>query len=81
MDTIEDHRTNGKQLSLEESYITSPNGGRRRRETTKGWEILICWKDGSTTWETMKDVKNTYSLQLAEYAHQQQLTFKPAFIW
>ena len=28
MDTIEDHRTNGKQLSLEELYITSKNRGR-----------------------------------------------------
>ena len=81
MDTIEDHGTNGKQLSLEESYITSKNGGRQRRETTKGWEILIRWKDGSATWETMKDVKNTYPLQLAEYAHQQQLTSEPAFVW
>ena len=29
----------------------------------------------------MKDVKITYPLQLAEYAHQQQLTSEPAFVW
>ena len=81
MEAIEDHRTNGKQLDIDQSFIVSKNGGKRRRETTKGWEILIRWKDGSTSWEEMKDVKNTYPLQLAEYTHQQQLTSQPAFAW
>ena len=27
------------------------------RKTTKVWEILIQWKDGSTTWESIKYVK------------------------
>jgi len=46
----------------------------------KGWEILLQWKDGSTTWETLKDVKNAYPVQLAEYAHQKQISKEPAFI-
>ena len=33
------------------------NEGKRKKETTKVREILIQWKDGSTTWESMKYVK------------------------
>ena len=34
---------------------------------TKGWDILIQWKDGSTTWEALKVVKESYPVQLADY--------------
>ena len=81
MDEIIDHRTNGKEVQDKDAFITSSNGGKRRLETTKGWEILIQWKDGSTSWETMKDVKATYPLQLAEYALQKQIAKAPAFAW
>ena len=48
LDSIIDHRTDGSELTSENAFITSKNGGRRKRETTKGWEILLQWKDGST---------------------------------
>ena len=35
-DGIVDHRVNGEEMKKEKSFITSHNGGRRRRETTKG---------------------------------------------
>ena len=81
MESINDHRTNGNQIAKADSYVQSTNGGKRRKETTIGWEILIRWKDGSSTWEEMKDVKYTYPLQLAEYVHQQELICEPAFAW
>ena len=56
-DEIVDHRTDGTETKLVDQYITSSNGNTRIKETTKGWEILIRWKDGSTTWETLKDLK------------------------
>ena len=80
-DEIIDHRTDGSELTEEDAYITSSNGSRRRRETTKGWEILVQWKDGSTTWEKMKDMKECYPVQLCEYAVQSQISKKPAFAW
>ena len=40
-DAIVDHRKDGTELKEQEAYISSKNGGRRRRETTKGWEILV----------------------------------------
>ena len=40
-DAIIDHRSDSTALQQKDALITSANGGRRRRETTKGWEILV----------------------------------------
>ena len=81
LDQIVDHRVDGSEVKQEDAFIISPNGGRRRRETTKGWEILLQWKDGSTTWEALKDIKECYPTQLAEYAINARISDKPAFAW
>ena len=80
-DHIIDHRTDGNEIKGEDSFIKSKNGGRRKRETTKGWELLFAWKYGSTTWETFKSLKECYPVQLAEYATLCSLTDEPAFAW
>ena len=80
-DVIEDHRTTGEELQQKDAFIISSNKGKRRRETTKGWEILLRWKDGSSSWETLKDVKQCYPLQLAEYALEKRILKEPAFAW
>ena len=54
---IVDRCVNGREVTKEHSFIISNNCGRCRKETTQGWEILIQWKDGSTTWGNLKDVK------------------------
>jgi hypothetical protein len=33
-----------------------------------GWKICCQWKDGSTTWESLKDLKESCPLKMAEYA-------------
>ncbi len=77
LDAIADHRVNGKQLTQGENIIKTKSGGKRYKQSTKrlgesstnnqqkGWENLLQWKDGSTTWEALKDVKNAYPVQLA----------------
>ena len=80
-DSIIDHRTTGKEIKRQDAYVVSSNGGKRHRQTTKGWEILLQWKDGSTTWETLKDIKNCYPVQLADYAIEHGISNEPAFKW
>jgi hypothetical protein len=36
--------------------------------TTKGWKLLVEWKDGSTDLLPLKDLKESYPVQVAEYA-------------
>ena len=54
------YHVNGTQITKDCIFITSHNGSKRRKETTKGWEILLQWKDGTITWEKLKDVKESY---------------------
>ena len=80
-DEIIDNQVDGTEIKQQDAFIVSKNGGKRRRETTKGWEMLLQWKDGSSSWETMKDVKECYPVQLAEYAHCKRISQEPAFAW
>ena len=81
MKEIIDSRTNGQEVKQQDTFITMRTGTKRRRETTKGWEILIEWKDGSTNWVSLKDVKESYPVQLAEFAISNHIAEEPAFAW
>ena len=80
-DDIADHHVDSTENMQQDDFNISNNGDNRLRETTKGWEILIQWKDGSTTWDITKDVKKCYSLQLAKYSHQIRISQEPASAW
>ena len=81
LDSIMDHRVDGTELHSNDGLIRSKNGGMRKKETTQGWEILLLWKDGTSTWEKLKDIKASYPVQLAEYAHHCRIADEPAFAW
>jgi hypothetical protein len=78
---IIDHRTTEELLVGDDAYDLLPNGTRRIKPTTQGWQLCIQWCDGSTDWAEMRDVKDSYPVQLLEYAKQHKLTDKPAFAW
>ena len=78
-DEISDHRTEGKEIKQQDTFITAKNGIRRRRETTAGWEIIVQWKYGRTTWVFLKDMKESYPVQVPEYCVQSRISNKPAF--
>ena len=80
-DSIINHRTDDSAVKLGDEFIISSNGTQRRRHTTSGWDIQIKWRDGRTTWNKLKDVKDSYPCQLADYAIEHQLDGLPAFQW
>jgi hypothetical protein len=49
--------------------------------TTHGWSLCVLWKDGSTSSEPLKDLKQAFPVQVAEYAVSRDLTDSPAFKW
>lgn len=49
--------------------------------TMKGWKMCVLWKDGSTSWEKLKDLKNIFPIQVAEYAIAHHLQHHLAFKW
>ena len=50
------------------------------RRTTKGWQLLVQWKDGSTSWTPLKDLKESNPVEVAEYAVANKIADEPAFI-
>jgi len=81
LDSIIGFRKTGDAVEKIDAFVTSSNGTRRRRETTKGYQINIQWKDGSTTWSKLKDVKDSYPVELAEFAIENGIADEPAFAW
>jgi hypothetical protein len=80
-DAIIGHRTDGTEVIYLDAFITSANGVKRRMETTRGWEINVQWKDGSTTWHKLKDAKDSYPLCVAEHAVENGISERPSFKW
>jgi hypothetical protein len=51
------------------------------RKTTKGWHLCVEWKDGTTRWERLADIKESNPVEVAEYAAANSLFDAPAFVW
>ena len=75
------HRSNEHAMKQQDAFIVTNMGTKRRRETTKGWELLIWWKDSGTDWVALKDIKESYPVQVAEYAVSSCISEGPAFAW
>jgi hypothetical protein len=43
--------------------------------------MLVQWKDGSTTWIPLKDLKESNPIQVADYVVAHKLPAEPAFSW
>ena len=46
-----------------------------------GWRILVSWKDGSTSYVPLREMKDAYPVEVAEYATASQIAKEPAFRW
>jgi hypothetical protein len=51
------------------------------KRNTIGWQICCQWKDGSTSWENLSDLKSSHPLETAEYAVTIGIDHEPAFNW
>jgi len=78
---IMDHKKDGTAIDVSNSTITSRNGNVKAKITTQGWWLLVMWKDQSTSWVKLKDLKASNPVELAEYAVANRLTEELAFKW
>ena len=82
MEAIVDHRRDDeKALQHHDKYVQTKNGRRHLRKTTKGWELLIKWKDKSESWIKLADMKESHPVEVAEYARARGIDKEPAFEW
>jgi hypothetical protein len=81
MDDIIDYLRTDDAVDDSDIFQISLNGNIHGRRTTKGWKLCIRWKDGSTSWENLKDMKESYPVQVTEFAISQGISEAPAFRW
>jgi Reverse transcriptase (RNA-dependent DNA polymerase) len=81
MKEISDHKKDGSATSKDDAFTIGKNGNQTPRRTTRGWKLCVQWKDGSTSWESLKDLKESNPVEVAEYAVANKLVEEPAFAW
>ena len=80
LDEIVDHKKSEHAVEKADMYIQA-GSNRQMRKTTKGWFLEVRWKDGTTSWQRLADLKESYPVQVAEYATLKGISDEPAFAW
>ena len=80
LDSIIDHRKTDEAITDDQRYVTH-NGRQYERKTTKGWQVCVQWRDGTTSWEKLSTLKESNPVELAEYAVASGIDAEPAFHW
>jgi hypothetical protein len=67
LNKIIDPKSDGNAIHADDSHFTTPTVREKICRTTKSWKLCVKWKDESTTWEDLKDLKKSNPVQVAEY--------------
>jgi hypothetical protein len=74
------YQSDGHAVRFADRFVTV-KGKRHLRKSTKGWHLCVEWKDGSTSWERLADLKESHPIEVAEYAVAQGIDHEVAFCW
>ena len=75
------HKAYDTALKQSEGFTVGRRGEKVPKQTTRGWKFLIRLKDQSTQWISLKDLKESNPVELAECAQGNLLVEDPAFKW
>ena len=85
MDHIVDHRKDNNVISKDNQNATVNGKCYKQKcykqKTTRGWQFCIEWKGKSTSWERLSDMKESYPVEVAEYAEAVGICDEPTFPW
>ena len=65
-DSFINYKNNLKAVTNGNQQIVH-NGRNSLCRSTVGWHLFVKWKDGSTSWQSLKDLKQAYPVAVAEY--------------
>ena len=54
LQSIIDHRKDRSATPISDGMIRLHNGNMVPKKTTQGWDLLVEWKDGTSSWITLK---------------------------
>ena len=78
LDSIVDFKKDEHAVQMTDKEVVV-KGKKYLKKTTKGWHMCVNWKDGTSTWERLADLKESNPIELVEYAVAQDISHHPAF--
>jgi hypothetical protein len=78
---IFNHRNSKYPLDKADGFQLLPNGQRVPKNSMAGWDLEVKWKDGTTSWLPLKELKETNGVEVTQYAMDNRLLEEPAFAW
>jgi hypothetical protein len=63
MQAIVDHRKDGNAVPYADRFVYC-DGKPRLKTTTAGWFLCIQWKNGTTSWERLSDMKESKPVEI-----------------
>lgn len=81
LDEVIGHRIQKDAIPKSKGTYITKTGAKRKVRTTRGWEVCIRWKGGTTAWVVLKDIKDSFPVELAQYARDRGLLDEPVFAW
>ena len=80
LDSIVEHETDKTAIQPGKDQFRY-HGRLVQKRTTKGWKLCVQWKDGTTSWERLADLKESFPSEVAEYSVAAGIDHLPAFKW
>ncbi len=75
---ISDHRKDGSAIPISEGMFRTRSGAQVPKKTTRGWELKVEWKDGTSDWVPLRELKESNPIELAEFAVANKIDHEPA---
>ena len=61
---IVDHKKDNTAVPISDGMIRSANGEMKPKKMMRGWHFLMCVKDKSLKWMTLKELKVSHTIEL-----------------
>ena len=81
LDSLIDYRRLDTALKLSDQTVVRNDNRTYKKRNTIGWQICCQWKDGSSSWEKLSDLKESHPIETAEFAVTMGIDHEPAFNW
>ena len=78
---ITEYRESAMAVPIDDKFMVSNTGRKSLRKSTKGWDFLCLWKDGSTTWAPLRYLKESNPVDIADYVVDNRSSEESAFAW
>ena len=79
LDSLLDFRRSESALSLADQKIVDTRGRQSIHNTTKGWQLCCQCKDGSTSWDSLNNLKEYHPVHTSKFSVAQGVDHEPAF--